>query len=100
MLGGSLAAQPEHETIWVNRMLDHLLPWMESNDYCLYHRFVEVGHGATHPLPRTVLTSLRSFLIRLWVGAGWPHAVSTAGDSEWVFRDDPGDGIYSGVSNG
>jgi hypothetical protein len=25
MLGGSLAAQPEHETIWVNRMLDHLL---------------------------------------------------------------------------
>jgi hypothetical protein len=65
MLGGSLAAQPEHETIWVNRMLDHLPSLMESNDYCLYHRFAEVGQGATHPLSRTVLTSFRSLLICL-----------------------------------
>src|SRR5918995_2660610 len=33
MPGGSLAAQPEHETISVNRMLDHLLSKLVSTPF-------------------------------------------------------------------
>lgn len=37
MLGGSLAAQPEHETISVNRMLDHPLSLNGFLGIWLYH---------------------------------------------------------------
>jgi hypothetical protein len=68
MLGGSLAAQPEHETISVNRMLDHLPSLNGFLGIWLYHTGrkqlrMPIGIANYSPLGWTLFSSQVTQLI-------------------------------------
>jgi hypothetical protein len=75
---------------------------MESNDDCLYHRFAEVGQGATHSATADG-TDFTWFVADSFFkgceGLGLMRSVPPAIEVD-LFRDNPGAEIYSDASNG
>lgn len=57
MLGGSLAAQPEHETISVNRMRDHLLSLRYESVDRLYHTDMASIADCQLPIKKALIES-------------------------------------------